>query len=102
MPPQKDVRYDFRAADDLSRALVLLHEKIENLAKLRRRLRSTDLECDETPTTTRWRGRNWEKFRGEFDREQAALAHLAHEAMRIGSSVTRATEEALAARTERH
>jgi hypothetical protein len=100
---QGEVAYDFTAAEDLSWALTYLSNRLRELAALRSRLRSKDLDCpDAPPVTVPWRGSHWHDFRSHFDTEQAALAGFAEDAMRLKARVDAATEAARRARSGKH
>ncbi|MCU1659775.1 MAG: hypothetical protein JWO57_4431 [Pseudonocardiales bacterium] len=97
--PYEHVNYDFGAADRLSWALSMAHEKIGSFAKLRASHRSSLLG---DPHSDNWQGARRARFEGEFAPEQHALHALAEEMLRIKAAVDHATEQAHAVNAHAH
>jgi outer membrane murein-binding lipoprotein Lpp len=93
------VKYDFDAAARLSSQLSQLASKLEWLAWLRDRERSTLLG---SPRSDNWKGKRRDRFEQEFRREQSRLKTLAEEAREMKSKVDAATANAHAAQKATH
>ncbi|HEX6500119.1 MAG TPA: hypothetical protein VF054_13965 [Micromonosporaceae bacterium] len=97
--PYEHVNYDFGAADRLSSALSLAHEKISSFAHLRASRRSSLLG---NPHSDNWQGARRSRYEGEYAPQQHALHALAEEMLRIKSAVDHATEQAHAVNKHAH
>jgi hypothetical protein len=97
--PYEHVNYDFGAADRLSWALSMAHEKINALVALRKSQRTSLLG---EPTSDNWSGAKRNDFETKFRSEQAALAAEAAEMLRLKAAVDHATAEAHAVNAHAH
>src|SRR5258706_15723920 len=97
--PYEHVNYDFGAADRLSWALSMAHEKISSLVAQRGSQRTSLLG---EQTSDNWSGAKRNEFEAKFRSEQAALHALAGEMLRLKAAVDHATAQAHAVNAHAH
>jgi hypothetical protein len=98
MPPQGKVKYDFAAADELSRALNQLVDKIHWLNWVRDTRSSKYFDCGEQS----WRGKNHDQFVRDLHAQRRSLNALAQEAASLKRQVDNATAAATAKLSANH
>lgn len=97
--PYEHVNYDFAAADHLSWALSVAHEKVGSLVRQRSSHRASLLG---DPSSDNWSGAKRRDFETQFRSEQARLQALAGEILRLKAAVEHATTEAHAVNAHAH
>ncbi|MFE2384979.1 hypothetical protein [Streptomyces misionensis] len=98
MPPQGKVKYDFAAADELSRALKQLVNKIHWLIWVRDTRSSKYFDCGEQS----WCGKNHDQFVRDLQAQRRVLNALAQEAASLKRQVDDATAAATAKLSANH
>jgi hypothetical protein len=90
MPPLRKVNYDFVSADELSRALSQLSEKIKWLIWVRESTSGKLFNCGEKS----WTGAKHDLFVKELTAQHRTLHALAEEAIKLKHQVDQATKDA--------